>query len=251
MNWSELNIGFAATLKKEVDFAIRSLEEAINNSQKSRTDDLVGSFRLAVGRINEFQLFHHDDDRSLLFEKEQNRLKAFLTSQGFSLTTASVDSAPSDVPGTRSPSKIPKRTPGSGKKSAKPLYAWELAKKDEEPRHPISTDYGIYAPSHTKGIYNHVGDDSRTEVQRHIDYQVILTEDELMTIVARQRAVRAEQHHRQRFTAKTKENRLGIMASGPYMDSKRILKDIYRHDHPEKFTVKGGFRPSGKISFDN
>jgi len=248
MEWTELDISSAAVLKKECEFAIRNLEEAVNNGQKSRADDLVQSIRAQIHLVNEFQLFHHDDDRSLLFEKEQDRLKTALGALGKSLT-AGAESGAKD--GGRSPSKIPRRTPSSGsKKSNKPLYAWELAKKEELVRNPINSENGTFVPSHTKGIYVLMGEEDIEESRRHIDYQVILTEDELMTIVARQRAVRAEQLHRQRFTAKVKENKLGIMASGPYMDSKRVLKDHYRHDQPEKFTVKGGFRPSGKVSVD-
>jgi hypothetical protein len=186
--------------------------------------------------------FHAFLSYSMLFEKEEARLRGCLADLNIPLTL-SVPSA-----NDRTASKIPKRTPT--KKATKPLYAWELAKKEETVRHPINLEHGTYLPSHTQGIYNLLGEDDLEENRRHIDYQVILTEDELMTIVARQRAVRAEQQHRQRFTNKVKENKLGIMASGPYMDSKRVMKDHYRHDHPDKFTVKGGFRPSGTMSKD-
>jgi hypothetical protein len=247
MDWSKLDIGSAATLRKEVDFAVRSLEEAVNNGQKTRTDTLVPAIREHIEKINKFQLFHHDDERSVLFDKEQGRLKAVLSENGISLQpTAGVQGSPTSA---RTPSKIPKRTGSATKSGSKPLYAWELAKKEDAPRHPINTEFGTFVPSHTKGIYNLMDSPSIPESARYIDYHVVLTQDELMTIVSRQRAVRQEAAHRQRFTTKVKENRLGIMATGPYVDSKRILKDHYRHDEPSKFTVKGGFRPAGKVDF--
>ena len=66
-----------------------------------------------------------------------------------------------------------------------------------------------------------------------------------MTVVNRQRAVKTEQLHRQRFTEKRAETRLGIMASSPYIDKRRVQNEIYRHDHPNKWTNRKGFQPAG------
>ena len=126
----------------------------------------------------------------------------------------------------------------------KPIYAWELKNLEKVERSTISNEYGTFLPSLKAGIYTSVGD--TTEVHaRHVDFQVVLTEDEMMTIISRQKALRQEALHRQRFTERRKENRLGLMASSPYIDKRRVHREIYRHDNPEKWTDRRGFRPVG------
>ena len=222
------------------------MEEAVTNGQTSRLDDLAPSLRAHVNLINEFQLQHNDDDRTVLFEKERRRLQQAMQLANISLThqhTTAQGAKPSsmilgdintEVTQTPSATKVKK----SGGRPA-PLYAWELAEVEGIEREPITNEHGTFLPTTTKGIYNKVGEDDVGT--RHIDFQVVLTPDELMTIVSRQRAIRVEQIHRQRLTVKRKESRLGIMASSPYLDSKRVLKDIYRHDHPDKWTNRKGF----------
>ena len=71
---------------------------------------------------------------------------------------------------------------------------------------------------------------------RYIDFQIVLTSDELQAVAARRKAVRADvKHYKQTFSAKN------VHAATPYVDPKRI--NVFRQDTPEKWIDPKGVKP--------
>ena len=215
MDWTKLDISRAAVLKKEVDLSMKFLKEAVFNGQDTRIQELLTSFWSQIAAIDSFCMEHHDDERSVLFEKEKKNLIDLLQELGLPTTSREAMDRSSKISGVAD-RKINKNN--KNKTSSidldvdnKPIYAWELKNLEKIERSTISNEYGTFLPSLKEGIYTSVGDTTDVNT-RHIDFQVILTEDEMMTIISRQKALRQEALHRQRFTERRKENRLGLMA---------------------------------------
>jgi hypothetical protein len=75
---------------------------------------------------------------------------------------------------------------------------------------------------------------------------VILTPDEMMTLINRQRGFRAEAKHSERFSEKKARDPPSVMSSTPYVDVSRLQKEIYRPLKKDQWVDKSGFKPIGK-----
>jgi hypothetical protein len=126
-------------------------------------------------------------------------------------------------------------------------------------------EYGSFIPCNSNGIYMSIdditlqtnNDDDESEqyiiqpIQQsneYIDIQIILTPQELESYAARRKATRAELKHSQRFlNDKMKHiSKSSVIASTPYVDPKRIQKEIYRPAQPQKWIDANGFKVTGK-----
>jgi hypothetical protein len=114
---------------------------------------------------------------------------------------------------------------------------------------------GSFIPSSLPGIY--VSDGGSTDpsgvsaASRDglIDMQIILTPEEFRAYVSRRKTV-ASANAKRRLVDKlcskpTMTSPLSVAASGPYVDPKRIQKELFRPEQPHKWVGgPNGFKPS-------
>ena len=224
------------------------------------------------------------DERSILFDKQRLRLRRAIQSiatgavvagarKGPALeTTAGKTVVPPSTPVShrdsvsRTPggavgrqvtnSKSSKRSPASSVMSVQPLYAWEMANHggtgDSSAiiRERVNTDAASYIPSSSLGIYvnDTVDADSSATSDALIDFQVVLSPEEFLVFVSRRRNAVAEKKHSERFLDKSKQaESSSLTASTPYVDPKRIQKELMRPPQPHKWVDQSGFKPVGTI----
>jgi hypothetical protein len=223
----------------------------------------------------------YSDERSILFEKQRLRLRRAIQSIAVgkksdatparpsavsiadqSATPASAvaarkdsSSAPRGSPGAKPPRSgvaASRTPPASASKSLQPIYNWEMANQSavdsdaDVIRERITTDAASFIPSNSLGIYvGDVSEDSYTS-DALVDFQVVLSEEEFNVFVARRRNVVAEKKHSERFIDKSKaSDKSTVLTSTPYVDPKRIQRELLRPPQPHKWVNQTGFRPTG------
>lgn len=283
MEWTRLDLRKASVLRKEVDLAVRLLTRATTEGEDpAKVAELVESVQNRIREIEEFYTQNDDDERSILFEKQRLRLRRAIQSVSVGKKSDATPSRPSaisiaDPPATPASAVAPRKDsssalrgspgakpsgrgavtasrtpPASASKSLQPIYNWEMANQSagdsdaDVVRERITTEAASFIPSNSLGIY--VGDASSDSFAADalVDFQVVLSEEEFNVFVARRRNVVAEKKHSERFLDKSKPgDKSTVLASTPYVDPKRIQRELLRPPQPHKWVNQSGFRPTG------
>lgn len=121
------------------------------------------------------------------------------------------------------------------------IYAWEDSNERAE-RVPLEVSGVVFLPSKVAGFYSrqdtlNPGVDTTPLPEKYVDFQIILTAEELTTLAARK---------------KTATSRVGVAPRGlpapslssstPYIDPRRIQKDLLRPTNPDKWMDPEGLR---------
>lgn len=122
------------------------------------------------------------------------------------------------------------------------IYAWEDM-DGKPPRKPLFVDNIIYEPSVLPGFYNRrVEDGDNNEDALHsdkfIDFQIILTQEEITTLAARKKTERNDVK-----IFKSKAAATSVHSTIPYVDQRRIKQDMLRPGNPDKWIDPNGIRP--------
>lgn len=123
---------------------------------------------------------------------------------------------------------------------SQPIYAWEESNERPE-RVPIDIGGVTFLPSKQVGFYNRqdvvqVGFDSTPLPEKHVDFQIILSAEELTTLAARKKAASTRM-------ATQKNAQPSLHISTPYVDPRRIYKDHLRPTNPDRWISAEGLRP--------
>lgn len=114
------------------------------------------------------------------------------------------------------------------KKLVNRIYDWEDGHKS---RGKIQVDDHSFVPTSVEGVY--IREDGVEQIpssEKWIDIKVVLDEDEIKTLASRKKALKRAQN-----MGLMSSNFVSIQSSTPYIDPRRIVKETYRPDHPEKW----------------
>jgi len=262
MEWLSLDIRKAALVKKEVDVALLALEQ----SEGTRRAAVLSSFQSRIDELDEFRAANESDDRAILFERERLRLRkavqeAFSTSSSVPATPATESTtATRKTPSTKQQrlfSKPPatpyvetssfgedeeKRIATTTTKKVKTpakIYEWE-GKKIENERGMISVDGNVYAPCAEVGMYVSAKEDvEESEPEQYIDLQIVLNKHEITLLASRI-------HKLGEGDFKSQMSSGSVHHQTPYVDTTRVMKDLYRPEQPGKWTAEKPMRPNAK-----
>jgi hypothetical protein len=123
---------------------------------------------------------------------------------------------------------------------SQPIYAWEEGNERAE-RIPLDIGGVTFLPSKQVGFYNRqdtvqAGFDSTPLPDKYVDFQIILSAEELTTLASRKKAAST------RLVA-MKGNQQSLHCSTPYVDPRRIYKDHLRPSNPDRWISSEGLRP--------
>jgi len=114
------------------------------------------------------------------------------------------------------------------KKPVTRIYDWEDGRKL---RGKIQVDDDSFVPTSVAGVYvREDGMDQMPSSEKWIDVKVVLDQDELKTLASRKKALKRVQK-----MGLASSNFVSVQSSTPYIDQRRIVKETYRPDHPEKW----------------
>lgn len=111
------------------------------------------------------------------------------------------------------------------KKSTNQIYHWETGR---DSRIKIDIDECSYVPTKSPGIYSR--EEEVAKNNKWLDVKIVLTADELETLVKRKQAMK-----RVKNQGLNLPNQGSIQSSTPYVDPRRIQREIYRPDQPHKW----------------
>lgn len=259
MEWQKLDLAQASLIKKEVDAVLQRLNDfaaaasgndaEINNARQF----FITAIQARIMELENFYLSNSDDERAILFEKERLRLRKSI--QPF-MNITNKENRPHIPPtdNTISSSSIPKTSGQSvsthmksiksmnnsiankstlsaaGSKKASTIYAWE-DRSDKYIRQEFILDPFAYEPSSTPGFYSRKlnEEEEPPSSDKFIDFQIILSHEEMIALAARKKAERADVKLVKNQAATT-----SINYSTPYIDQKRIMKEMLR-GQPDKW----------------
>jgi hypothetical protein len=146
------------------------------------------------------------------------------------------------------------------------IYDWESKDNKDNMKKRLFLDGSSYCPTTQPGLYvrelreqvtendidenglpvsgygNVVGVISAQDLpDNHIDFQLILTAEEMSTLISRRRIAVS------RSDVQLANNQLAsgnVHISTPYVDPSRVMKDHFRPNHPEKWVSKQDIRPN-------
>lgn len=277
MDWQRLDLAQVSLIKKEVDLVIQRLNDLASASTLDPDANnakyyLINAVQARIVELDNFYLSNSDDERATLFEKERLRLRKAIqpylsipsanrsvATEGNDKTvsTGSVqksqpsvsnsqnnnnNSAPPTVKTMRSSNNsIANKSMFSqsvSKKSqtgsSQQIYAWE-DRSEKHIRQEFYVDNFAFEPSSTPGFYNRkYGDEEEPPTSdKFIDFQIVLTHEEMTALAARKKSERADVK-----LVKNQAAQSSIQATAPYIDSKRIMKEMLRSGtHPDKWMV--------------
>ena len=136
-----------------------------------------------------------------------------------------------------------------GKSQANIIYAWEEG--NERPsRVPLEMGGVVFLPSRANGFYSRQdtispGLDTTPLPEKYVDFQIILTEEELTTLAARKKTAMARLNVGAGAGGSTR-NQASLNISTPYVDPRRIQKELLRPNNPDKWMDQEGLRPYKK-----
>ena len=114
------------------------------------------------------------------------------------------------------------------------IYAWEDNNERPE-RIPLEICEVVFIPSKQVGFYNREDTDQLPE--KHVDVQIVVSAEELTTLAARKKAASAR-------ALAAKQGSTGqppsLHSSTPYVDPRRIHKDLLRPTNPDKWISADG-----------
>lgn len=267
MDWTKLDLFQASVIKKEVDLVFDKLEELNQPGFEGARNQLLISIQNRIQELENFYLRNQDDDRASLFEKERLRLRqaiqpylSFISRDNRSLAASEHNdrSLSTSATGTRmnnldrnsltqsvkmtlksSAISVSNRSSASqsASKKATPsvsnIYAWEDGSVKPQRKEIYLEDF-CYHPSTTPGFYNRMvaEDESKDLVisDKFIDFQIVLTQEEITTLAARKKAEKPDIK-----LAKSQAAATSVHLSTPYVDPKRIINDMLRPGHPDRW----------------
>lgn len=144
------------------------------------------------------------------------------------------------------------------------IYSWEDSAA-RPPREPLFIDGVQFEPTDAKGFYRRMlsvvpesepaNDEEYFQLQQQaekqadftlsdkfVDFQIALTQEEFMTLAARRKAERVDvKLHRNQASAKS------VHSSTPYIEQRRIVKQLYRPANPDKWVDPAGIRAYKRV----
>jgi len=268
MEWCKLDIRKASVLKKEVDLALLSLQQAEGDDKRRAA--LLGAFRERIDDLEEFRSQYDSDERSILFEKERLRLRKVVqdsisTTPAVLPTSSSASkSKPSGLTGVvkhiafhKTPSRKSREaeaeaavaaaaalSPSTKGKTPAKIYDWEdEGKSSGVSRGMISVDGNIFAPCNEPGIYVAAREELDPNCQEEfIDVQIVLSKEEMSLLASRM--IKTSDPQNSHF--KNQVSSGSVFHQTPYVDQSKLLKDLYRPTNPGKWTSSGDLRPNAK-----
>lgn len=161
------------------------------------------------------------------------------------------------VPGTSldefsSTSAINFKLMGSTKKGPPPpapIYAWEVSSSSARTgRRKLVLDGMHFLPTDLPGMYAREDEvdadigELVTLPEKFVDFQIILTADEISALISRTRiASRSDIHD-----PKNAMMASSVHAAHPFVDSTRLMQDYFRTKKPEKWVHRGDLRAARK-----
>lgn len=203
------------------------MDKSLSSRTKSNEQLLAGSGRVSSGR----SVSRGDDPNGLsssivLGGRSGNSIGMSPKSSAMiSLGNRSANGGSFNVTSRKSPTI-------SGK-----IYAWEDEVKKE--RESIDIEGKLYYPTRSVGFYSA---EEEQNSDSFCDFQIVLTLEELTTLAARRKAERYDTKlHRNQAAAQS------VHASTPYIDPRRVAKELLRQNHKEKWMDTDGVRPNRKL----
>lgn len=123
----------------------------------------------------------------------------------------------------------------------KPLYDWEIAQPVEAANERLiqQNEYGSYMPCTEPALY--MKSNPEADENTYIDFQIVLSPEEFNVYASRIKVRKAEMQKSRRAAAQTEHGK-SIAASTPYVDPKRIQRELYRPAQPDRWVSPTGFR---------
>lgn len=121
-----------------------------------------------------------------------------------------------------------RRSPGTQERS---LYKWENGSTSVRARSDLIVDGRNFEPSAAPGFYFRKYEEmSGVEVDQCVDFQIILTQEEITALAARKKAQKADAKLHKSQAASS-----SVHHATPYVDPKRLTQDMYRPGHPDRW----------------
>jgi hypothetical protein len=135
----------------------------------------------------------------------------------------------------------------SPNRTHKIIYAWEGGNNQSQ-RSPVELNGVVFLPSKQNGFYSRQdtltpGLDTTPLPEKYVDFQIILTEEELTTLANRKKTIMSRVGHG--FSLKTAAD-ASLHISTPYVDPRRIHKDLLRPVNPDKWISSDPLRVARK-----
>jgi len=86
-----------------------------------------------------------------------------------------------------------------------------------------TNEHGTFLPTTLNGFYQKSPYLNAPET--HIDFQIVLTEEEFKTLASRRRSVRAEAKHASRFKDLNKDDASFLTSQSPYIEPERLVEN--------------------------
>jgi hypothetical protein len=122
-----------------------------------------------------------------------------------------------------------RRSPGTQERS---LYKWENGSAGVKTvRSNLTIDGRTFEPSPAAGFYFRKFEEmSGVEIDQCVDFQIILTQEEITALAARKKAQKADAKLHKSQAASS-----SVHHATPYIDPKRLTQDMYRPGHPDRW----------------
>ncbi|GMH73241.1 hypothetical protein TL16_g06131 [Triparma laevis f. inornata] len=263
ISWSKLELKKASTVRKEIQDAIKIFDAALSSKDQDMIDSIRSQFELRIEELEEFFTDNDDDDRAVLFKKQEAELRKALQKAPTSApmhkptptksSNALMQSTHYESPTIKTPApgfgkditpqkaswnsgtslNSSRMVPGGSstkkkKTPTKPLYSWEKGPTSPKnlDRTPISSDHGEFIPSIEDGFYEKRN--ATPSSTKFIDFQLIMTAENYEEMMKRRRKQKADLRHTARFANKKVAETPYLNASTPYVDQKAITGALYR-----------------------
>jgi hypothetical protein len=170
----------------------------------------------------------------------QQRLERIASSQSIKDFRTPVQQKPQQQPlgyslsptigGQISSTAIPlRRSPGTQERS---LYTWENGSLNtRNVRSTLTIDGRTFEPSPAAGFYFRKFEEmSGVETDQCVDFQIILTQEEMTALAARKKAQKVDAK-----LFKSQAASSSVHHAIPYVDPKRLSQEMYRPGHPDRW----------------
>lgn len=249
---------------------LNDITNGTSNLSDNGRVNFLSSVQDRIQELENFYLLNTDDERAVLFEKERLRLRKSLQpfhavrdTKSVGASEKSISAATASQRMDRTQSSTPNRSlslsqpqfqqpqqqyippspidnlngtqfAGGARRSPtaqdKSIYSWENG-KERNSRGSVTVENFSYDPTQTAGFYARRTDDVDVDdMDRFIDFQIILTQEEMTALAARKKAQKNDAKlHKSQAAA------LSVHASTPYVDPKRIAAEMLRPGHPDRW----------------
>jgi hypothetical protein len=249
---------------------LSDISNGTSNLSDNAKANFFSSVQERIQELENFYLLNTDDERAILFEKERLRLRKALQpfhstreSKSVAASEKSISAATSSLrlekansfnninkslPLSQSQIRLNQPTlsptpgetlnfgqsPTASRRSPmgpdKKIYGWENGKEKSQ-RGNITLENFSYEPTSTPGFYSRQLENLDVdEMDKFIDFQIVLTQEEMTALAARKKAQKLDgKLHKSQAAA------LSVHAATPYVDPKRIAAEMLRPGHPDRW----------------